>query len=129
MIAGLILLRGGGEHQHGAFTSLFMPARRVEVDQINVAPVHGAISEPALGASSHSWASAGIGASASHLPLSAGHFQVEQIEHRMFCFITQNWRVMPLVSLYVAIALIAHTTTKKAFRSAVTSILTFTPKA
>ena len=47
----------------------------------------------------------------------------------MFCFITQNWRVMPLVSLYVAIALIAHTTTKKAFRSAVTSILTFTPKA
>ena len=36
-----------------------------------------------------------------------------QIEHRMFCFITQNWRAMPLASLYVAIALIAHTTTKK----------------
>ena len=36
-----------------------------------------------------------------------------KIEHRMFCFITQNWRAMPLVSLYVAIALIAHTTTKK----------------
>ena len=31
----------------------------------------------------------------------------------MFCFITQNWRAMPLVSLYVAIALIANTTTKK----------------
>jgi len=31
----------------------------------------------------------------------------------MFCFITQNWRAMPLVSLYVAIALIAHTTTKQ----------------
>ena len=39
-----------------------------------------------------------------------------KIEHRMFCFITQNWRVMPLVSLYVAIALKAHPTTKKAFR-------------
>jgi Rhodopirellula transposase DDE domain len=36
-----------------------------------------------------------------------------KIEHRMFCFITQNWRAMPLVSLYVAIALITHTTTKK----------------
>ena len=36
-----------------------------------------------------------------------------KIEHRMFCFITQNWRAMPLASLYVAIALIAHTTTKK----------------
>lgn len=36
-----------------------------------------------------------------------------KIEHRMFCFITQNWRAMPLVSLYVAIALIANTTTKK----------------
>ena len=30
-----------------------------------------------------------------------------KIEHRMFCFITQNWRAMPLVRLYVAIALIA----------------------
>ena len=38
-----------------------------------------------------------------------------KIEHRMFCFITQNWRAMPLVSLYVAIALIVHTTTKRAF--------------
>ena len=36
-----------------------------------------------------------------------------KIEHRMFCFITQNWRAMPLASLYVAIALIANTTTKK----------------
>ena len=31
----------------------------------------------------------------------------------MFCYITQNWRAMPLVSLYVVIALIANTTTKK----------------
>ncbi len=30
----------------------------------------------------------------------------------MFCRITQNWRAMPLVSLLVAIELIANTTTK-----------------
>jgi Rhodopirellula transposase DDE domain len=36
-----------------------------------------------------------------------------KIEHRMFCHITQNWRAMPLASLYVVIALIANTTTKK----------------
>src|SRR6202050_1794703 len=35
-----------------------------------------------------------------------------KIEHRMFCHITQNWRAMPLVSLLVAIELIANTTTK-----------------
>ena len=27
-----------------------------------------------------------------------------KIEHRMLCFITQNWRAMPLANLYVAIA-------------------------
>ena len=35
-----------------------------------------------------------------------------KIEHRMFCFITQNWRAMPLVSVLVAIELIAGATTK-----------------
>jgi hypothetical protein len=35
-----------------------------------------------------------------------------KIEHRMFCYITQNWRASPLVSLLVAIELIANTTTK-----------------
>ena len=35
-----------------------------------------------------------------------------KIEHRMFCHITQNWRAMPLISLLVAIELIANTTTK-----------------
>jgi Rhodopirellula transposase DDE domain len=35
-----------------------------------------------------------------------------KIEHRMFCHITQNWRAMPLVSLLLAIELIANTTTK-----------------
>ena len=41
---------------------------------------------------------------------------------------TQNWRAMPLVSLYVAIALTANTTTKKALRSAANSIPTFTQR-
>jgi hypothetical protein len=35
-----------------------------------------------------------------------------KIEHRMFCHITQNWRAVPLVSLFVIIQLIANTTTK-----------------
>jgi hypothetical protein len=35
-----------------------------------------------------------------------------KIEHRMFCYVTQNWRATPLVSLLVAIELIANTTTK-----------------
>ena len=47
----------------------------------------------------------------------------------MFCFITQNWRAMPLVSLYVAIALIAHTTTKKGLSISCELIATLIPKA
>jgi hypothetical protein len=47
----------------------------------------------------------------------------------MFCFITQNWRAMPLVSLYVTIALIANTTTKKGFQSVANSIATLIPMA
>jgi hypothetical protein len=35
-----------------------------------------------------------------------------KIEHRMFCHITQNWRATPLISLLLAIELIANTTTK-----------------
>jgi hypothetical protein len=35
------------------------------------------------------------------------------IEHRMFCYITGNWRGRPLVSRAVVVNLIAHTTTKK----------------
>jgi hypothetical protein len=52
-----------------------------------------------------------------------------KIEHRMFCHITQNWRAMPLASLYVVIALIANTTTKKVFRSVATLIPIFIPRA
>jgi hypothetical protein len=35
-----------------------------------------------------------------------------KIEHRMFCYITQNWRAAPLLSLLVIIQLIASATTK-----------------
>jgi len=37
---------------------------------------------------------------------------VEQIEHRLFSFISQNWRAKPLVSYRVIVELISATTTK-----------------
>jgi hypothetical protein len=33
------------------------------------------------------------------VPLSAGHEQVEQVEHRLFSHIAVNWRGTPLVNL------------------------------
>jgi hypothetical protein len=39
-----------------------------------------------------------------------------QIEHRMFSYITMNWRGRPLVSYRVIIQLIANTTTKKGLK-------------
>jgi len=50
-------------------------------------------------------------------PLSVCHFppgtsKWNQIEHRMFCQITQNWRGRPLVSRAVAVNLIGNTTTR-----------------
>ena len=44
-----------------------------------------------------------------HFP--PGTSKWNKIEHRMFCYITQNWRGKPLTSLQVVINLIAHTTT------------------
>src|SRR5208282_6189018 len=38
--------------------------------------------------------------------------QWNKIEHRLFSFITQNWRGTPLTNVLVAIELIANTTTK-----------------
>ena len=35
-----------------------------------------------------------------------------KIEHRLFCFITKNWRGRPLTSYEVIVNLIANTTTK-----------------
>jgi transposase len=51
------------------------------------------------------------------LPISVCHFAAgtskwNQIEHRMFCHITENWRGRPLVSREVVVNLIGSTTTK-----------------
>jgi len=56
-------------------------------------------------------------ANAVGLPLSVSHFppgtsKWNKIEHRLFCYITQNWRGRPLVSHEVIVNLIAHTTTE-----------------
>jgi hypothetical protein len=45
-----------------------------------------------------------------HFP--PGTSKWNKIEHKMFSFITQNWRGRPLVSHEVIINLIAHTVTK-----------------
>ena len=45
-----------------------------------------------------------------HLP--PGTSKWNKIEHRLFSFITQNWRATPLVSYRVIVDLIAATTTK-----------------
>ena len=37
---------------------------------------------------------------------------MEQIEHRMFCQITENWRGRPLISRAVIVNLIGNTTTR-----------------
>jgi Rhodopirellula transposase DDE domain len=52
-----------------------------------------------------------------HLPIHVCHFppgtsKWNKIEHRLFSFITENWRGRPLDSLATIINLIAHTTTK-----------------
>ncbi|MGI8636063.1 MAG: ISAzo13 family transposase [Segetibacter sp.] len=46
-----------------------------------------------------------------HFP--PGTSKWNKIEHRMFSYITKNWRAKPLESLEVIVNLIAHTTTKK----------------
>ena len=50
----------------------------------------------------------------SHLP--PGTSKWNKIEHRLFSFITQNWRGKPLVSHEVIVNLIAATTTKEGLR-------------
>ncbi len=45
-----------------------------------------------------------------HFP--PGTSKWNKIEHRLFCFITQNWRGRPLTSYQVIVNLIAHTTSK-----------------
>lgn len=55
-------------------------------------------------------------ANALDLPLHVCHFppgtsKWNKIEHRMFCFITNNWRGRPLTSVQTIVELIANTTT------------------
>jgi hypothetical protein len=46
------------------------------------------------------------------VPLATGTSKWNKIEHRLFTFITMNWRGRPLVSHHVIVQLIAATTTK-----------------
>ncbi len=49
-----------------------------------------------------------------HFP--PGTSKWNKIEHRMFSFITMNWRGRPLVSYRTVVQLIAGTTTKKGLK-------------
>jgi hypothetical protein len=56
----------------------------------------------------------GLNISISHFP--PGTSKWNKIEHRLFSFITQNWRGKPLVSHEVIVNLIAATRTKEGLR-------------
>ena len=53
----------------------------------------------------------GIAISVCHFP--PGTSKWNKIEHRLFSYITKNWRAKPLESLEVVVNLIANTTTEK----------------
>jgi len=55
----------------------------------------------------------GLEISVSHFP--PGTSKWNKIEHRLFSFITQNWRGKPLISHEAIVNLIAATTTQKGF--------------
>jgi hypothetical protein len=46
----------------------------------------------------------------SHFP--TGTSKWNKIEHRMFCFVSKNWRGKPLISIETVIELISNTTSK-----------------
>ena len=53
-----------------------------------------------------------------HLTITVAHYppatsKWNKIEHRLFSFISINWRAIPLTSLEVVVELISHTTTKE----------------
>jgi len=56
----------------------------------------------------------GLDVHVSHLP--PGTSKWNKIEHRMFCYISKNWRGHPLISIEVIISLISNTTTKKGLK-------------
>ena len=53
----------------------------------------------------------GLSITVAHLP--PGTSKWNRIEHRLFAFITQNWRAKPLVTHQVIVQLTANTTTDK----------------
>ena len=60
-----------------------------------------------------------------HLTITVLHYppatsKWNKIEHRLFSFISINWRATPLISLEVVLELLSHTTTKEGL--AVTSV-------
>ena len=56
----------------------------------------------------------GVEISVCHFP--PGTSKWNKIEHRLFSFISKNWRGRPLVSFEVIVSLIANTGTEKGFR-------------
>ena len=54
---------------------------------------------------------AGLSITVNHLPPATSKWN--KIEHRLFSFISINWRAKPLTSLEVIIELLSHTTTKE----------------
>jgi transposase/flavodoxin len=56
----------------------------------------------------------GLDVHISHFP--PGTSKWNKIEHRMFCFISKNWRGKPLISTEVVVNLIASTTTAKGLK-------------
>jgi len=56
----------------------------------------------------------GLAIGVSHFP--PGTSKWNKIEHRLFSFISKNWRGKPLTSLQVIVSLIAGTTTRKGLK-------------
>jgi len=69
----------------------------------------------------------GLAIKMTHLP--PGTSKWNRMEHRLFAFVTQNWRGKPLVSRQVIVQLIAAPRQKSASRSAVTSTPTSISRA
>jgi hypothetical protein len=56
----------------------------------------------------------GLEVHVSHFP--SGTSKWNKIEHRMFCFISKNWRGRPLISVETVIQLISNTSTEKGLK-------------
>jgi hypothetical protein len=56
----------------------------------------------------------GLAIAVTHFP--PGTSKWNKIEHRLFSFISKNWRGQPLTSLKVIVSLIAATTTRKGLK-------------